>query len=175
MADPAPARLRKPIGSFPAIAREAFGDRGAVALSAVLYFELFSCLGIFLVSLGDHLHALFPSVSQARHMIVAAAALTVPSALLRTPRLLSYLSAVGALATVAVVLAVLLSAAAMLLTAGVAGNEKEYTLRSANNLPLAMGIVAYCFSGHAIVPSIYQWVAPGCVCCPSNSSDFSSR
>lgn len=148
-------RMRKPITSFPAIAREAFGDGGCVCLSAVLYFELFSCLSIFFVSLGDHLHALFPSVSQSRHMTIVACILTLPSALLRTPKLLSYFSAVGTFATVAVVLSVVLSALVVFFTMGDA-SEREYSTYSSNGLPLAAGIVAYCFSGHAIVPSIYQ-------------------
>lgn len=149
-------RMRKPIDSFPAIAREAFGDNGCVCLSAVLYFELFSCLSIFFVSLGDHLHALFPSVSQARHMTIAAGVLTLPSALLRTPKLLSYLSAIGTFATVSVVLTVVLSALALFFAVGDAGSGRDYSLYSTDGLPLALGIVAYCFSGHAIVPSIYQ-------------------
>ncbi|KAL7544625.1 hypothetical protein ACHAWF_008002 [Thalassiosira exigua] len=152
----APTRMRKPLTSFPAIAREAFGERGCICLSSVLYFELFSCLSIFFVSLGDHLHALYPSVSQSKHMTIVAGILTLPSALLRTPKLLSYLSAVGTFATVAVVLSVVLSALAMFFMAGDAGGEREYKLYSSNGLPLALGIVAYCFSGHAIVPSIHQ-------------------
>jgi len=170
----APTRMRKPIANFPGIAREAFGNRGCVCLSAVLYFELFSCLAIFLVSLGDHLHVLFPSLSQARHMTIAAFALTLPSAILRTPKLLSYLSTVGTFATVSVVLAVVLSAASMFfvalrvddLAAGglmAAGKEEdagvgalEYKVYDPAGLSLALGIVAYCFSGHAIVPSIYS-------------------
>ena len=150
-------RMRKQITSFPTIAREAFGDNGCICLSAVLYFELFSCLSIFFVSLGDHLHALFPSVSQSKHMTIVAGVLTLPSALLRTPKLLSYLSAVGTFATVAVVLSVVLSALVMFFTVGGdAGSEREYTSYNANGLPLALGIVAYCFSGHAIVAWIYS-------------------
>jgi len=165
-------RMRKPITSFPGIAREAFGDNGCICLSAVLYFELFSCLSIFFVSLGDHLHALFPSISQSKHMTIAAGVLIVPSAVLRTPKLLSYLSAVGTIATVAVVSAVVLSALVMFLLVAkaehdfvggdvevVGGNERDFTLYSSKGLPLALGIVAYCFSGHAIVPSIYSSMA----------------
>eukprot|EP00571_Detonula_confervacea_P000421 CAMPEP_0172314204 /NCGR_PEP_ID=MMETSP1058-20130122/21932_1 /TAXON_ID=83371 /ORGANISM="Detonula confervacea, Strain CCMP 353" /LENGTH=630 /DNA_ID=CAMNT_0013028007 /DNA_START=107 /DNA_END=1999 /DNA_ORIENTATION=+ len=154
--DNVPTRMRKPISGFPAIAREAFGNNGCVCLSAVLYFELFSCLSIFFVSLGDHLHALFPSVSQSKHMTIMAGVLMLPSALLRTPKLLSYLSAVGTFATVAVVLSVVLSALVLFFTVGDTGNEREYQLYSSSGLSLASGIVAYCFSGHAIVPSIYQ-------------------
>lgn len=85
-------RMRKPIRSFPDIAREAFGQGGTIVLSFVLYFELFSCLCIFFVTLGDHLHTLFPMISITKHMIYASFGLAVPTALLRTPRLLSYLS-----------------------------------------------------------------------------------
>jgi vesicular inhibitory amino acid transporter len=53
---------------------------------------LFSCLCIFLVTLGDHLHSLYPNTSEAKHMVHVAMLLTVPTALLRTPKLLSYLS-----------------------------------------------------------------------------------
>lgn len=154
--DNAPTRMRKQIDSFPTIAREAFGDNGCICLSAVLYFELFSCLSIFFVSLGDHLHALFPLVPASRHMTIVAFILTLPSALLRTPKLLSYLSAVGTFATVAVVLSVVLSALMVFFAVADAPAEREYTPYSTNGLPLALGIVAYCFSGHAIVPSIYQ-------------------
>lgn len=150
----APTRMRKPISSFPGLAREAFGDTGCVCLSAVLYFELLSCLSIFLVSMGNHLHALFPSVSQSKHMTIAAGGLVIPSALLRTPKLLSYLSAAGTLATVVVVLSVVLSA--MVMFVGDAGGGRQYERSNVNGLPLALGIVAYCFSGHAIVPSIFQ-------------------
>jgi len=152
-------RMRKQINSFPAIAREAFGDNGCIFLSSVLYFELFSCLSIFFVSLGDHLHALFPHVSQSKHMTIVAGILTLPSALLRTPKLLSYLSMVGTFATVAVVSSVVISALVMFATAGDAvdsSEEREYSAYSSDGLPLALGIVAYCFSGHAIVPSIYS-------------------
>lgn len=151
-----PTRMRKQISSFPGIAREAFGDKGCVCLSTVLYFELLSCLSIFLVSLGNHLHALFPSVPQSRHMTIVAGVLVIPSALLRTPKLLSYLSAVGTLATVVVVLSVVLSALVMFFSVGDTGSGREYKLSSFDGLPLALGIVAYCFSGHAIVPSIFQ-------------------
>jgi vesicular inhibitory amino acid transporter len=48
-----------PINSFPDIVWMSFGKARCFVLSFVLYFELFSCLCIFFVTLGDHLHALF--------------------------------------------------------------------------------------------------------------------
>ena len=92
VADAQNVRMRKSISSFPDIARESFGQSVNIFLSSILYFELFSCLCIFLVSIGDHLRMLIPSVSMNVHMITVAALLIIPTALLRTPKLLSYLS-----------------------------------------------------------------------------------
>ena len=155
------ARMRPFMTSFPQIARESFGDRGNIILSSVLYFELFSCLCIFLVTMGDHLVKLFPAVSKDTHMVIMTVVLTIPTALLRTPRLLSYLSMVGTFATVSVVLAVLLTA----LTEGDISKtvaetmgevETPRVLWDSSGLPLALGLIAYTFSGHALVPSIYS-------------------
>ena len=160
--DPTLVRLRKPLTSFPAIAMEAFGPVGNVILSFILYFELFSCLSIFLVTLGDHMHSLFPLISVGRHITHFGFLLVVPTALLRTPRLLSYLSAVGTFATACVVLSVLGYALysgdiseEVAATEGVVVDRTHIYWRT-NGLPLAFGLIAYTFSGHAIIPSIYS-------------------
>lgn len=161
------ARMRKPLKSFPDIARESFGQTGAIIVAFALYFELFSCLSIFFVSIGDHLHALLPNISNERHMLYTALVLIVPTAVLRTPRLLSYLSLVGTISTICVVLVVFYS----FVTEGdisdeveemyntteneVLINEPTHILWDASGLPLALGLIAYTFSGHAIVPSVY--------------------
>jgi Transmembrane amino acid transporter protein len=69
-------------------------------------FKLFSCISIFFVSMGDHLHTLIPAVSAATHMTIVSVVSMIPTILLRTPALLSYLSMVGTVATIAVVLTV---------------------------------------------------------------------
>lgn len=88
-------RLRGQLSSFPAIARDAFGQNGNIVLSSVLYFELFSALAVFYISLGDHLHSLFPSVSTTHHMMLVSNVLIVTTVFLKTPQLISYLSTVG--------------------------------------------------------------------------------
>ncbi len=157
------ARMRKPISSFPDIAREAFGYWGALILAIVLYFELFSCICIFLVSIGDHLHTLFPHISTANLMIGCCFVSAIPIVLLRTAKLLSYLSMVGTISTVCVVGAVitayifegdLTEAAAKRLDDP--PPAPYHDLFHANGLAIAFGLVAYCFSGHAIIPSIYN-------------------
>lgn len=157
------ARMRKPISSFPDIAREAFGYWGAFALAVVLYFELFSCICIFLVSIGDHLHTLFPSIPASTLMIGCCIISAAPIIILRTAKLLSYLSMVGTFATMCVVGAVILAYVFEGdLTTEVADKMDPVPLPPyrdlwiVDGLAIAFGLVAYCFSGHAIIPSIYS-------------------
>jgi vesicular inhibitory amino acid transporter len=160
------SRMRKPIRSFPDIAREAFGKPGAVVLGIILYFELFSCIAIFIVSMGDHMHKLFPFLSVTMHMVGITIVSTVPVIVFRTAGLLSYLSLIGTIATIFVVLAVVLS----FFIEGDITNElalksdldtmydtgSHHELWNTAGLNTAFGLVAYCFSGHAIIPSIYS-------------------
>ena len=155
------ARLLSPMRSFPDIARTSFGNAGAILLSTILYFELFSCMAIFLVSLGDHLHALFPQYTVTHHIIIVSFLAVLPTILLRTARLLSYLSAVGTFATIAVVSSVFLYALidgdmTSVMAPDDTLMEKTHIAYRPSGIPLALGLVAYCFSGHAIVPSIYS-------------------
>lgn len=160
-------RMRKPIKSFPDIARVAFGQFGTVMLSIVLYFELFSCLCIFYVTIGDHLHMLYPHVSVTKHMMVTAVVLAVPTALLTNPKLLSYLSAVGTIATAFVVSTVCGAAIYFGDVSGTVASSKHIDIESTpshdiwttRGLPIAFGLIAYTFSGHAIIPSIYSSMA----------------
>jgi len=163
-------RMRKTITSFPAIAREAFGQPGAIWLSSAMYLELFSCMAAFLLSSGDHLHLLIPSVSKYTHMALLAAFLTIPTTLLNTPKLLSYLSTVGTFTTTAVVLSVFAAACVYgdISEESAARNERfgaspvsspYHVMFIGHGLPVASGLVAFCFSGHAIVPTVYTSMA----------------
>ena len=160
-------RLLPPIAGFPDIARRSFGETGCLILSILLYFELFSCVCIFFVAIGDHLHSIFPTVPLEMLTILAATISLGPTIFLHTPRLLSYFSMVGTFATVAVVGTVV--AAALLAGSrveeiqsqqaamtGHAVTESPYQgWGNVQGIIMCLGLVAYCFSGHAIVPSIY--------------------
>jgi vesicular inhibitory amino acid transporter len=163
------------MSSFPEMARTAFGKRGGLFLSSILYFELFSCLAIFIVSMGEHMHELVPSIGAPTHDIILTALLIIPTALLRTPKLLSYLSTVGTISTILVVLAVIVNAFIMGdISEEVTELQQEQGLIDGEDslattvhhesfrlagLPVALGLVAFCFSGHAVVPSIYTSMA----------------
>lgn len=157
------ARMLPPITNFPDIARSAFGNTGCLILSSLLYFELFSCIAIFFVSMGDHMHELYPGVTATTHMCLVGALSFLPTIVLRTPALLSYLSMVGTFATIAVVLSVIASAflegdmaEKVAESEGITDAKPYHTGWRTDGLALAFGLVAYCFSGHAIIPSIYS-------------------
>ena len=156
------ARVRTPIKTFPDIARAAFGQRGTIALSVVLYFELFACLCVFLITMADHLFVLFPTYTKNQHLLFVSILSAIPTAVLKTPRLLSYLSAVGMLASIFVVLTLFFTAVANGDIAEKVSKEENlnidppyHTLWDPSGLPIAFGLIAYTFSGHALVPSIF--------------------
>mmetsp|Transcript_1061 Transcript_1061/g.1854 ORF Transcript_1061/g.1854 Transcript_1061/m.1854 type:complete len:636 (-) Transcript_1061:206-2113(-) len=162
-------RVRAPIKSFPAIAREAFGQKGTILLSSLMYFELFSCLAVFLVSMGDHLQTLFPNISMSNHMILVSVILMVTTAILKTPKLISYLSVVGTFTTISLVFSVFSTA---FWEGDLTPEIAEQQLQQPNpthvysppyhstwisaGLPIGYGLVAFCFSGHAVIPTIYN-------------------
>ena len=117
---------------------------------------------IFLITMGDHLHQLFPVVPLDAHLAMVAAFSLFAAILLRTPTLLSYLSMVGTISTVSVCISVVLSAvtqgdmsAVLAERKGVTDAAPYHILLDTSGITMSLGLVAYCFSGHAIVPSIY--------------------
>merc|ERR1712232_1044025 len=77
-----------------------------------------------------------------------------------TPRLLSYMSAVGTFSTVAIVLSVVASAV-------IEGPQRQeqisavekigsHSLWIPSGIALSIGLVTFCFAGHAIIPSFYN-------------------
>lgn len=155
-------RMHDPIRTFPDIAKCAFGDTGFFLLSVVFYFELYSTICILFVTIGDHLDPLFPSVSAEGLTALSGVLSLIPTLTLTSPARMSYLSAVGTCCTLAIVSTVVVSAA-------FAGDMSEQIAEENNmddalpyhqafdgsGLMFSLGLVAYCFSGHAIVPSIY--------------------
>ena len=165
-------QLRRQLTSFPDIAQEAFAQKSNIVLSSLLHFELFLALAVFFVLLRDHLYSLIPSIIATHHMIMCAILLIVPTVLCKTPRLLSYLLSVGTFTTVALVLSVFAAAlwegdisAQMVNSTNIAQAVDSSTTQSFHDafiptgLPIVLGLVAYCFRGHAVVLTIYNSMA----------------
>jgi vesicular inhibitory amino acid transporter len=148
--------------TYPDIGQAAFGTTGRIAISIVLYVELYGCCIEYIILEGDNLASLFPNAylnlvgiqlsPQTLFAIVAALAV-LPTVMLRDLSILSYISAGGVIASVLVVLC--------LLWIGVedVGFQRSGTTLNLATLPVAIGLYGYCYSGHAVFPNIYTSMA----------------
>lgn len=167
---PSDQLLREPLASFPDLAYAALGPAGRVVISCVLYFELFSATCVILVASGDHLHELLPNIASGTLVKITAALSLFPTVVLKTPALLSYLSVVGTIATILLVLTVVAAFAIegdltddvhrkeqVMGTIEQADTENSFfTSFRLLGMPVAIGMTGFTFAGHAVVPAIFS-------------------
>ncbi|KAF5204988.1 Amino acid transporter avt1d [Thalictrum thalictroides] len=146
--------------TYPDIGQAAFGVTGRILIAIILYTELYACCVEYTILMSDNLSHLFPNVSMNffgvhlnSHYVFAITVtlLVLPTLLLRNLTLLSYLSAGGVIATICVVIC--------LLWVGVidqVGFHPSGTALNLVNLPVALGIYGFCYSGHSVFPNIYS-------------------
>lgn len=153
------ARAPTAARSYPDIGAAALGAPGRVLVSVLLYLELFACCVDFLILEGDGLGALFPGARLAlfgralgpqQATLLAAAALLLPTVLLRDLSALSYLSVFGIFAS-------LLLVALVGSAASVTGFPNAPLLPATRPAGFATtaALFSFCFSGHAVFPSLY--------------------
>ncbi|XP_047955021.1 amino acid transporter AVT1C [Salvia hispanica] len=145
--------------TYPDIGQAAFGTIGRVAISIVLYVELYACCVEYIILESDNLSSLFPNAHlnlgiiqlDSPHLFAVAATLAVlPTVWLRDMSILSYISAGGVIASILVV--------ACLFWVGLVdevGFQTKGTVLNLSSLPVAIGLYGYCYSGHAVFPNIY--------------------
>jgi len=152
------SRSYSSLTSFSEIARKAFGNYGAIAASSVLIFEVLSLVCVSLVTMSDHLVSLYPVITQELLMSLLCVMISIPAVILQTARTLSYLSFIGTLSSVLIVLSVLVSA---ILEGDISNQSEEHEeqthfLWEFSGFSMATGIAVYCFvGGIASIPSIY--------------------
>ena len=148
--------------TYPDIGQAAFGTTGRIAISIVLYVELYACCIEYIILEGDNLSSLFPSAHlnlggielNSRTLFAVITTLAVlPTVWLRDLSILSYISAGGVVASILVVLC--------LLWVGIedVGFHSKGTTLNLATLPVAVGLYGYCYSGHAVFPNIYTSMA----------------
>ncbi|MCO5585792.1 hypothetical protein L7F22_039728 [Adiantum nelumboides] len=152
----------RPIGvltSYPDIGQLALGKMGRTIVSIVLYAELYAYGVEFLILEGDNLSKLFPnyrltmaSMDINSHAIFAiyATMVILPTVWLENLNWLSALSFMGVLTTSLVMVLVIWVGA----VDGV-GFTKTTSMVNWQDLPLAVGVYCFCYSGHAVFPNIY--------------------
>lgn len=149
--------------TYPDIGQAAFGSVGRVAISIILYVELYACCVEYIILESDNLSSLFPNAHlnigilelNSHHLFALITTLAVlPTVWLRDLSVLSYISAGGVIASILVV--------ACLFWAGLVdqvGIQTKGTVLNLSTLPVAIGLYGYCYSGHAVFPNIYTSMA----------------
>ncbi|XP_050386319.1 amino acid transporter AVT1C-like [Argentina anserina] len=145
--------------TYPDIGQAAFGTPGRIAISIILYVELYASCIEYIILEGDNLSSLFPHAHMnlggfelKPHVLFAilTTLAVLPTVWLRDLSVLSYISAGGVVATILVVLC--------LFWVGLVddvGFESKGTPLNLATLPVAMGLYGFCYSGHAVFPNIY--------------------
>lgn len=156
---------RRPLSSYEDIGEAAFGANGRAFITWVLYTELLGTCALFFILEGDHLSALFDGTKYLSHSSqwwqCASAAVMIPTLWLADLSALSYVGALGAVASVSlvgVVASQLLSVDGFPATAAPPGLESTAMLHLAT-LPVSFGLLAFVFAGHAVFPAIYASMA----------------
>ncbi|KAL7585263.1 hypothetical protein Lser_V15G42692 [Lactuca serriola] len=145
--------------SYPDIGQAAFGFVGRICIAMVLYMELFSSCVEYLIMMNDNLSSLFPlaqldigGIHLDSHYLCAIISTLVilPTVWLRNLSLLSYISAFGVVTLATVILC--------LLWLGVVDGieyQPSGTALEVGNLPVAVGLIGFCYGSHSVLPNIY--------------------
>jgi vesicular inhibitory amino acid transporter len=147
------------IKTYPDIGQAAFGGAGRMLVSVLLYLELFCCCVDFLILEGDNLSAVFPTagvsapgfkLTAKQTLILLAALIVLPSVWLRDLSLLSFLSVGGIFASLALLFLVGWEGVAV-----TGFTHSQPPLITWPGVPVSVGLFCFCFSGHAVFPSLY--------------------
>lgn len=156
---------RRPLTCYEDIGEAAFGETGRAFITFVLYTELVGTCALFFILEGDHLSLLFDGKQYLTHSSqwwqCASATVMIPTLWLTDLSALSYVGALGALASVSLVGVVafqLASVEGFPLESYPPGFESTALLHL-TTLPVSFGLLAFVFAGHAVFPAIYQSMA----------------
>ncbi|THU65779.1 hypothetical protein C4D60_Mb05t07240 [Musa balbisiana] len=148
------------LATYPDIGQAAFGTTGRIAISIILYLELYASCVEYIILERDNLSSLFPNaqlniggthIDSRLLFAILTTIIVLPTTWLRDLSVLSYLSVGGVIASVLVVLS--------LFWVGQfdhVGFQNKGTPLNLSGIPIAIGIYGFCYSGHAVFPNIYS-------------------
>ncbi|XP_010464576.1 PREDICTED: vacuolar amino acid transporter 1-like [Camelina sativa] len=146
--------------TYPDIGQAAFGSTGRLIISILLYMELYAGCVEYIIMMSDNLSRIFPNMSlnivglsldSSQIFAISATLIVLPTVWLRDLSLLSYLSAGGVFSSIMMALCLYWVGT----VDGVGFRPGGQALDLAN-LPVAIGIYGFGFSGHAVFPNIYS-------------------
>ncbi|XVF16624.1 hypothetical protein REPUB_Repub10bG0048600 [Reevesia pubescens] len=147
------------IRTYPDIGERAFGNKGRLIVSVLMYVELYLVATGFLILEGDNLQNLFPNmefevagltVGGKQGFIVIVALIILPTVWLDNLSLLSYVSASGVMAS-AIILGSIIWTGAF---DGI-GFQQRGTLINWDGIPTAVSLYAFCYCAHPVFPTLY--------------------
>nr|KYP75662.1 Vacuolar amino acid transporter 1 [Cajanus cajan] len=145
--------------SFVDIGKHAFGAKGRLVASTIIYMEIFMALVSYTISLHDNLITVFlgtnlklhlPNFSSSQLLTVVAVFISMPSLWIRDLSSISFLSSVGILMSLLIFLCVV--ATALL---GVHPNHTIPVLHL-RNIPSVSGLYIFGYGGHIVFPDLYK-------------------
>ncbi|OMO58188.1 Integrase, catalytic core [Corchorus capsularis] len=147
------------IKTYPDIAQHAFGYKGRVIISVLIFDELYLVAVEFLILEGDNLKKMFPNMGYitiaglkigARQAFVVLTSLVVlPTTWLKSLGLLAYVSAGGVLASLILVGCIFWVGA----VDGV-GFHENGVLHNWTRMPTAISIFTFCYCSHTVFPTL---------------------
>ncbi|GMH22722.1 hypothetical protein Nepgr_024565 [Nepenthes gracilis] len=145
------------IRTYPDIGGLAFGWKGRTLISIFMYLELYFAAVEFLILGGDSFEKLFPNttlfagvkLSVKQGFTVLSALVVLPTTWLKSLGLLSYVSACGVFASIAVICCVFWVGA----VDGVGFHERG-VLFHRSGLVTAVSMYAFCYCGHPVFPTL---------------------
>lgn len=148
------------IMTYPDIGQHAFGHKGRLLVSIIMYIELYLVATGFLILEGDNLQNLFPSLQEfqlgsltiggKQGLTVLVALIILPSVWLDNLSLLSYISASGVLASVIILGSIVCTGA----FDGI-GFKKKGDVLNWSGIPTAVSLYAFCYCAHPVFPTLY--------------------
>eukprot|EP01031_Cornospumella_fuschlensis_P033711 gene33711-40785_t len=147
-----------PCVDYVMLGKLAFGQYGSQVVFLFFASEMLLALVSFVINIAINLHDLLPAYSVTHYVYLSTCVTLVLSSL--DMQAASFASAFGLCMTVFLLLALLISGYE-LHTAGDMSllADRQYDVFNSAGVPLSVGLITFCYGGHAAFPSIYHSMA----------------